>query len=655
MVNIITNENENTVLNKLELLKRYGANYVDFATGFLFFDGWKHVEKTIPDNLRRFRLLFGFTDPMMATLLSRTLSEEDMEYILSKLARSLSDSTLNELEKDEKFNRLLNDGKMSIKWVNRLHAKLYLYYYNKDVPQNENERMLFNGRAIVGSSNLTTRGLTQEGEINTWVENSLDVVELLDWFERMWEKGQNLNPQILLGAIVNENARREVVKTGNFIDIDELDWSLMDAYLFLFWHILGGVYSIDDVKDMVSQGRERPLIKKHNEEVVIWAYQIIDKYGGVILADPVGTGKSYQALGVISFLRMKKDVNKILLIAPPHLIKGVGNEAGQWERYIRDFFGTVAYVGNVEGITQSRILKCEDTIGTFEIALASSYGLSLLTPNDKIVDYLSEFDVIIIDEAHHFKNINAKKRIILNEIVKRHREVNGENPYMILLTATPIINDVAEILALMSIYLQGDTGDFDVLARTELDRDIIRDFEDYQEAMRKLKDTELEHSERKKYEKIKRDSLDKISKFLKESIVLRSRAYIEKKYWGGKGYRPILNNMSYSYSENELKMIDLIEKLTLKYLDISPSTLLFIRKISVRANRRKLDLQGEPITLQGIMKILLAKRLESSAYSFLQTLLKMRKTMEFIKSNLESEKDAERIARDILLIYLTSI
>lgn len=648
MTNIITNENENTVLNKLDLLKRYDAKYVDFATGFLFFEGWKHVENTIPNEIDRFRLLFGFTDPEMAALLSKTLEEEDIEYIISKLSRSLSDSTLEDIEKDDKFKELLNDKNVYVRWVDKLHAKLYLYY-KKELPEDLEERMLFDGRAIVGSSNLTTRGLTQEGEINVWVDKPNEVISLLEWFESVWNEGKDLDPEILLKAIVNEKSRRKVVEAGKFIDIEELGWSLIDAYLFLFWHLLGGVYSIDDVKSMV--GGEGPLIKKHNEEAVIWAYQIIDKYGGVILADPVGTGKSYQALGVISFLRMKKDVSKILLIAPPHLIKGSDEEPGHWERYIRDFFVNVKYVGKIDEITQSRILECEDSKGKFEITLVSSYGLSLLSSKSKTVEELSAYDVILVDEAHHFKNIYAKKRIILDEIVKRHREKDGENPYTVLLTATPIINDVAEILALMSIYLKGDTGDFDVLARTELDKDIIKEFESYQEATRKLKDTELEHSKRKKYEKMKMESLDEISKFLKEAIVLRSRAYIEKKYWGGKERRPRpkLKNMTYKYSDDELQMIDLIENLSLKYLDVSPSTLLFIRKISVRADNRKLDIQGEPITLQGIMKILLAKRLESSSYSFFQTLTKMRKTMEFIKDRLENGEDAHRIARDILL------
>lgn len=645
--NIITNENENTVLNKLELLKKYGAKYVDFATGFLFLEGWKHIEKTIPDNIDRFRLLFGFTDPGMAALLSKILSDKDVEYVLSKLSRSLSDSALEDIENNEGFKKLNDEEKLYVKWIDMLHAKLYLYY-KKEINRIE-DSALFDGRAIVGSSNLTTRGLTQEGEINVWVDKPNEVISLVEWFERMWEKGEELDPDVLLHAIVNEKSRRHAIKTGEFIDVEDLEWSLKDAYLFLFWYLLGGVYSIEDVKEMVKGGRERPLIKKHNEEAVIWAYQIIDKYGGVILADPVGIGKSYQALGVISFLRMKKDVEKILLIAPPHLIKGSDDEPGHWERYIRDFFGNVTYVGEVEGITQSRILRCEDSKGEFEIALVSSYGLSLLSSDSDTVGKLSEYDVVVVDEAHHFKNINAKKRVILDEVVRGHRDSKGENPYTVLLTATPIINDVAEILALMSIYLQGDTGDFDVLARTELDRDIIKAFENYQEATRKLKDTELEHSKRKEWEKKKRESLEEISKFLKEAIVLRSRAYIEKKYWGGRGYRPILRNMGYEYTEKELKMIDLINDLSLKYLDISPSTLLFIRKISVKADHRKLHVQGEPITLEGIMKILLAKRLESSSYSFMQTLAKMRNTMEFIMNKLKSGDDAERIARDIFL------
>ncbi len=641
MGEVIDNRKE-SVLEKLKKLKKYEAKKLRFATGFLFFNGWKDLEKTIPDNIEKFKLLFGFTDREMAILLSETITEDDISYVLSNIARALNDDILEELKNDKKFIELVEKGVLEVRWYDKLHAKLYLY------TNQEKGDEFTDGRAIVGSSNITSRGLTEPGELNFWVDSGSDIVKLIDWFESQWENGKELDPDILLHAIVNESARRKAVKSNEFIDPEDLGWNLTQSYMFLFWHILGGVYDINEVIEMVSKPtRQKPLIQPHNEEAIIWGYQIIDKYGGVILADPVGMGKSFQALGIIAYLRSRKDIRKVLLIAPPHLIKGTKDEHGHWERYIRNFFRNVKEVGKVDNITQSRVFECEDEKGKFELALVSSYGLSLLDEEGPVVKDLADYDMVVVDEAHHFKNVDAKKRRVLNKIVNTHRERTGANPYTVLLTATPIINDVAEILALMSIYTQGDTGDFDVLARVELDRDIIRSFERYQEAVNKLKDSSLDKKDRDKYQKQKKDALETITSFLKEAIVLRSRAYVEKKYWGGSGPRPKLKNTTYSYTPKEQELVDLINELTLKYLDLSPSTLLFIKKIAVRSGKKKLDIQREMITLQGIMKILLAKRLESSACAFFSTLKKMRETMEFVLDLLKSESDAHKIATRI--------
>ena len=651
MTNIITNENENSVLKKLELFKGYGAKYVDFATGFLFFDGWKHAEKTIPEDITRFRLLFGFTDPEMAALLSKTLSDEEVKYVLSRLSRKLDASTLEELEKDEKFKGLIENEILKIRWINMLHAKLYLYYKN-EMPVTQDERMLFDGRAIVGSSNLTTRGLTQEGEINMWIDNPGDVISLLNWFENMWGKGYELNPQIILDAIVNENARRRVIERGEFIDPEDLGWALIDAYLFLFWHLLGGVYDIEEIKKLAKTKEGIPSLRKHNEEVVINGYHIIDKYGGVILGDPVGTGKSFQALGIIAYLLLKKNIKNILLVAPPHLIKRSDDALSHWERYIKDFFGDFETEGKLPYISESRILKCKYGGREFRITLVSSYGLSLITDNESAINELGTYDVLVIDEAHHFKNIDAKKRKVVDEIVRIHRENNGDNPYTILLTATPIINDIAEILVLMSIYTQGDTGDFDVLARMELEKDVIRRFERYHEIVNKLKNEELEKEERDKLEKERREVLANIRNFLKEAIILRSRAYIERKYGTGKAPRPKLRNMRYEYEKGEDVLVSLIESLNLSYLDLAPSTLLFLKRVSVKSGKKKLTVESEMITLQGIMKIVLAKRLESSPSAFLKTIDRMNSTMEYTLKLLESSMPPLEMAK---LLYARKI
>ncbi|HEC88728.1 MAG TPA: DEAD/DEAH box helicase [Thermoplasmata archaeon] len=649
---IIDNETEerrlSTVINNL--LSRYHADKWRFATGFFFFEGWKEIKDAIPNSLTDFYLIFGYTDELLGKIFAESvLSTEErkkfFEILTRKLMGKLRDDTIELLQKEERLKELIEKGIMKVRWSKNLHAKLYLFTKNE-----EKDLINLEGRAIVGSSNITARGLSEKGELNVFLFDRRDIIFLLDWFKRRWDEAKELSADILLEAILEEARRRKALKTG-YIEPEMKGLTLLDGYLFLIWYFLDGVYDIEKLREELRKINKELGLRKHNEDPVKWGYQIINDFGGVILADPVGLGKSFQALGILAFLRFKKNISKALLITPPHLIE---NE--QWADYIREFFHVVEEREDNEaknyGIARNKKLICQDENGELEIFLISSYGLATLGEDSEYLDVLSDYEVIILDEAHHFKNIFAKRRRSLEKIIDKRREKLGNNPYVILLTATPILNDINELLILLSTYTRGDTGPFDVIIRKEAESRIIKIFERYQDVNKKLNEEDLNDEEKKKLEKEKRELLNKIRQFVNKILILRSRLFVEKKYWGREGIRPKLRTVQHKIKKEDF-CIDLIDELELRYLDFSPSEFVVFPTIRIKEN--KIEQTPEGVTLQAVMKILLAKRLESSLYAFLNTLRKMKSKNKEILNLLYqlSKENLEEIAMKIA--YLSKL
>jgi len=67
---IIDNEDPNRRLSTLlkNVLSTYKAEKWRFATGFFFFDGWKEIKDVIPDNIKEFYLIFGYTDELLGKI-----------------------------------------------------------------------------------------------------------------------------------------------------------------------------------------------------------------------------------------------------------------------------------------------------------------------------------------------------------------------------------------------------------------------------------------------------------------------------------------------------------------------------------------------------------------------------------------------------------
>lgn len=144
----------------------------------------------------------------------------------------------------------------------------------------------------------------------------------------------------------------------------------------------------------------------------------IESYGGALLCDAVGSGKTFTALSVMNVFQSGA------VIAPAVL-------RGMWENALKR-----------AGIA------------------AEFYSLEAFSRSQRSI---SRSDLVIIDEAHHLRNPRTKRF--------RNIALFSQNSRLLLLSATPIHNHRSDLVSLLSLFLGKRAGQ---LASNELAECVVR-------------------------------------------------------------------------------------------------------------------------------------------------------------------------------------
>ena len=200
-------------------------------------------------------------------------------------------------------------------------------------------------------------------------------------------------------------------------------------------------------------------LNPHQIEAALFAFRSpLSK--GAILADEVGLGKTIEAALVIS-QKWAERKRKILLIVPSSLRKqwnaelqekfflpSIILETKSFNQYIKD--------GNLNPFDQEDVI----VIGSYHFARTKSPYIKQ-----------TKWDLVVIDEAHHLRNVYKTSNKIAREIKSALSEVPK-----VLLTATPLQNSLLELFGLVSViddHLFGDLKSFKAkYARVSREQDI---------------------------------------------------------------------------------------------------------------------------------------------------------------------------------------
>ena len=167
---------------------------------------------------------------------------------------------------------------------------------------------------------------------------------------------------------------------------------------------------------------------------------------GVILADEVGLGKTIEAGLIIAQLWYEKRA-RILIITPASLMRQWNAEL--YEKFMLD--STIMDGKQFRGYLKKGYSNPFDVAGNIVIC---SYQYA--STNAKMIRD-SNFDTVIIDEAHKLRNAYTGKSITCNNI-----KFATEKMKKVLLTATPIQNSLMDIFGITSFIDDDIFGDKDI-------------------------------------------------------------------------------------------------------------------------------------------------------------------------------------------------
>lgn len=381
-----------------------------FLVGFFYFSGWQELyeplRKVAQDNPDlRLKVLVGMgVDRHAGGLIEvakrfQGTGREVAQALVEELAQALSDPSLDLPDFPEQarfFLGLLKEKRLEIRKTREPnHAKLYLF--KVDAPQ---QRLLGSpGKFITGSSNLTHAGLRGQHEFNVEI-GDYGFEEAEAYFDELWKNAVPLRPEDVLRL-------EEVVERGSLAALP----TPFEIYALLLRRYLDVVEALPERQApalYLERIGYRPL--RYQLDAVELLLRILEEYGGAILADVVGLGKT-----VVAALVAREHGGRGIVIAPPGLI----GESGQygWLKYLEDF-----------GLYDWRAFST----GKLDEALAFVQGPG------------KDVELVIVDEAHRFRNPDTESYALLQAITAGRK--------VLLLTATPYNNYPLDVFALLRLF-----------------------------------------------------------------------------------------------------------------------------------------------------------------------------------------------------------
>ncbi|MUT66244.1 DEAD/DEAH box helicase [Paenibacillus sp. NEAU-GSW1] len=183
-----------------------------------------------------------------------------------------------------------------------------------------------------------------------------------------------------------------------------------------------------DSFDQLQCLRTLPMLEPMPHQIST-ARKVLHEMGGrAILADEVGLGKTIEAGLVLKEYLVRGLVRRALILVPASLVL-------QWVRELNQKFGIAA------------VAQKKEHTWHYDVVVAS-IDTAKREPHRELV-LGNDYDLIIIDEAHKLKN---KKTTNYQFVVQLRKK------YCLLLTATPIQNNLDELFNLITLLKPGQLG-----------------------------------------------------------------------------------------------------------------------------------------------------------------------------------------------------
>lgn len=391
------------------------------------------------------------------------------------------------------------------------------------------------------------------------------------------------------------------------------------------------------------------LLYDFQKDAVVGAISKLEKHNGVILADSVGLGKTFSAIGVIKYYESR---NKNVLVLSPKRLKD------NWNNYKNNYKNNPL----AEDRLRYDVLFHTD----MDREQGESNGIDLGKIN------WGNYDLVVIDESHNFRNgdgtTHKKNDGSENRYQKLMRKIikTGVKTKVLMLSATPVNTDFSDLRNQLMLSAEGDSDTLTQSLNTK--NSVIEIFAQAQRAFKEW--SQLDVSNRTTEQLL--DMLDfDFFELLDSVTIARSRKHIQKYYdkeaIGNFPKRltpinksPKLTDLDISYNQIFL----FIDRLNLEVYN--PLQYVYPSKISKYIDESRPNSASWGNREKGrnqLMVTNLLKRAESSIYSFrltserilsnidhkLQTIANYEKYKQGIIENIEDdfEEDTFTVGKDL--------
>ncbi|MBD62347.1 hypothetical protein CL645_05825 [bacterium] len=224
----------------------------------------------------------------------------------------------------------------------------------------------------------------------------------------------------LTNGLFGNNANKD-----SFLNKDAKGWysSFQDFRLSVFSKILSRKF---DKKILISPASSRTSAFPH--QISTCETVVNSMNGRAILADEVGLGKTIEAGMILTEYILRKEASSVLIVVPSGLTE-------QWREELLDKFNiSIPVVDGRVGYSLNQFLKNNSMVVT-SLAYAKREGY-------REAFFEKKWDIVIIDEAHHLKNVNTMNYKFVKSLKAKK---------MLLLTATPLQNSLVELFNLVNL------------------------------------------------------------------------------------------------------------------------------------------------------------------------------------------------------------
>lgn len=485
-------------------------------------------------------------------------------------------------------------------------------------------------QAVHGSFGLSTDGLgITPGNPLSFIQASESAEEaeaLAQWFDLQWE-GLGKQPE----------ARTAILQT-----LDELAAARdpMSVYTAMLYHLFRADSQDMDEDRIVNAAtgiRDTVVWKKlykFQRDGAVGAIDKLDRFGGCIIADSVGLGKTFEALAIIKYHELRND--RVLVLCPKRL-------RDNWTIYKandqRNMLASDRF--NYDVLNHTDLSRDGGLSGDINLAHIN-WG---------------NYDLVVIDESHNFRNKKAPKQGAETRYDRLMRKIirEGVKTRVLMLSATPVNNRLADLKNQIAFVTEGDdTALFDhgIASIDSTTRRAQKSFNRW---------LELPEEERTPQLLVEMLGFDYFA-LLDHLTIARSRRHIEKYYGTAEtgrfpGRLPPINIKADVDKAGEFQSIKEInfEIRRLKLASYAP--LRYVKEDKLASYDAKYSTSirgGESIfrqvdreeSLIHLMRVNLLKRMESSVFSFALTVGRQLKDVDATLARLQAYKAGSVGAED---------